>query len=112
VYRDMKQLARIFPVYFRDIGAEGKLREITTAIDELSMRKDRLIHFLRKQTHTESNNTHIELSKKMIQYWYDGNPKPLQKIIPENVYNELDTTSQWYRGVHEVLLKLCKQNNS
>lgn len=112
VYREMKQLARIFPVYFRDIGAEGKLREITTAIDELSMRKDRLIHFLRKQTHTESNNTHIELSKKMIQYWYDGNPKPLQKIIPENVYNELDTTSQWYRGVHEVLLKLCKQNNS
>lgn len=111
VYREMKQLARIFPVYFRDIGAEGKLRETTTAVDELSMRKDRLIHFLRKQTHTESNNTHIELSKKIIQYWYDGNAKPLQKIIPENVYHELDTTSQWYTGVHEILSKLCKQEN-
>ena len=51
VYREMKQLARIFPVYFREIGAEGKLREITTAIDEISRRQDRLIHFLRADSY-------------------------------------------------------------
>lgn len=48
VYREIKQLARIFPVYFREIGAEGELRDVTTAIDEASRRKDRLIHFMRK----------------------------------------------------------------
>ena len=89
VYRQIKQLARIFPVYFRDIGAEGKLREVTTAMDELSRRKDRLIHFLRKQTHTESNNTHIQLTKMILQYWYDGDISHLRKMIPEDVYDTL-----------------------
>ena len=111
VYRQMKQLARIFPVYFRDIGAEGKLREVTTAVDELSRRKDKLIHFLRKQTHTESNNTHIELTKKIIQYWYDGKIQPLKKNIPKDVYEQLDTKSQWFTNVHLVLNELCKEKN-
>ncbi len=112
VYKQMKQLARIFPVYFREIGAEGKLREVTTAVDELSRRKDRLIHFLRKQIHTESNNTHIELTKKIIQYWYDGNAEPLEKIVPEDVIELLDTKSEWYTDVHKILLELCKMKDA
>lgn len=111
-YREIKQLARIFPIYFRDIGAEGKLREVTTAIDELSMRKDRMIHFLRKQIHTESNNTHIELTKKIIQYWYDNSKKPLKDAIPNDIFEILDTNNEWYTGVHEVLVKLCQKLNS
>lgn len=111
VYRQMKQLARIFPVYFRDIGAEGKLREVTTAVDELSKRKDRLIHFLRKQTHTESNNTHIELTKRIIQYWHDGDFRPLKNIVPQDVYNQLDTKSPWFINVHTVLKALCNKKN-
>ena len=110
VFRQMKQLARIFPVYFRDIGAEGKLREVTTAVDELSRRKDRLIHFLRKQTHTESNNTHIELTKRIIQYWFDGKADPLKTIIPQDVYLQLDTNSPWFINVHNVLRELCNEN--
>jgi len=82
VYREMKQLARIFPVYFREIGAEGKLREVTTAIDEISRRQDKLIYFFRKQIHTESNNMHIELTKRIIQYWYDVNKSPSKEVIP------------------------------
>ncbi len=109
VYRQMKQLARIFPVYFRDIGAEGKLREVTTAVDELSRRKDKLIHFLRKQTHTESNNTHIELTKRIIKYWYDGNSKPLKGYVPKDVYEQLDTKSQWFVNVHYILKELCRE---
>ncbi|HQE67136.1 MAG TPA: PEP/pyruvate-binding domain-containing protein, partial [Bacillota bacterium] len=112
VYKQMKQLARIFPVYFRDIGAEGKLREVTTAVDELSRRKDKLIHFLRKQIHTESNNTHIELAKKIIQYWYDGNPEPLRKVVPEDVFELLDTSSEWYVHVHEILTELCRKKDA
>ncbi|MHB1393807.1 MAG: PEP/pyruvate-binding domain-containing protein [Clostridia bacterium] len=106
-YKQMKQLARIFPVYFREIGAEGKLREVTTAVDELTRRKDRLIHFLRKQIHTESNNTHIELTKKILQYWYDGKIEPLKKIVPEDVIEQLDTKSEWYIHVHDILMELC-----
>ncbi|MEA4848455.1 MAG: PEP/pyruvate-binding domain-containing protein [Clostridiaceae bacterium] len=112
VFKQMKQLARIFPVYFRDIGAEGKLREVTTAVDELSRRKDRLIHFLRKQIHTESNNTHIELAKKIIQYWYDGNAEPLRRAVPEDVFQLLDTKSEWYVHVHEILAELCRRKDA
>lgn len=108
VYKQMKQLARVFPVYFREIGAEGKLREVTTAVDELSRRKDRLIHFLRKQVHTESNNTHIELTKKIIQYWYDGDQEILKKVIPDDVMEFLDTNSEWYVGVHNIIVELCR----
>ncbi|HAF60270.1 MAG TPA: pyruvate phosphate dikinase [Clostridiales bacterium UBA9856] len=107
VYREMKQLARIFPVYFRDIGAEGKLREVSTAIDELSMRKDRLIHFLRKQTHTESNNTHILLTRKIIEYWYDGDKEQLKGLIPQDVYEWLDQGNEWFVPVHQIMQELC-----
>ena len=41
----IKQLAYLFPVYFNSIGAEGKIREITTSLDGLSYRNDRLIYF-------------------------------------------------------------------
>ncbi len=112
VYREMKQLTRIFPVYFREIGAEGKLREITTAVDEISRRQDRLIHFLRKQIHTESNNTHIELTKQIIQYWFDGNTLRLKEFIPEDVFNLLDVSSEWYIHTHEILVELCKAANA
>ncbi|WKY45908.1 PEP/pyruvate-binding domain-containing protein [Eubacteriaceae bacterium ES2] len=107
VYRDIKQLARIFPVYFREIGAEGDLRDATTEIDELSRRKDRLIHFMRKQIHIESNNTHIDLSCKIINYWYDGNKAPLKTIIPNDIYLQLELLSEWFKGVHQVMTDLC-----
>ncbi len=111
VYREMKQLARIFPIYFREIGAEGKLRESTTAVDEISRRQDKLIHFLRKQIHTESNNTHIALTRKIIRYWYDGRPEPLAPVLPEDVYRLLDKKSEWYTGVHKALHELCASMN-
>lgn len=112
VYREMKQLARIFPVYFREIGAEGKLREVTTAADEISRRQDKLIHFLRKQIHTESNNTHIALTRQILQYWYDGNAAPLKETIPEDVYRLLDTQSEWYTDIHEILHELCSATDA
>ena len=55
-YNLVKQLLRIFPIYFAEIGAEGELREISTSVDELSGRNDKLIYFLRKQSHVESNS--------------------------------------------------------
>lgn len=109
VYREIKQLARIFPVYFREIGAEGELRDVTTAIDEASRRKDRLIHFMRKQIHIESNNTHIDLARKIITYWYDGNKEPLQELIPQEIYEGLDQNSQWFLRPHQTMIRLCQE---
>lgn len=111
VFKQIKQLARIFPVYFKDIGAEGRLREVTTSLDELSHRQDLLIHFLRKQIHTESNNTHVELSKKILQFWYDGNLDPLRKLLPSDVISSIDIRGKWFTGVHKVVTELCSMKN-
>jgi pyruvate,orthophosphate dikinase len=108
VYKQIKQLTRNFPVYFKEIGAEGKLREVTTVIDELSYRKDRLIHFLRKQVHTESNNTHVTLTKKILQFWYDGNLEVLKHIIPIDVYEAIDLEGEWFTDVHYITKELCR----
>ncbi|MDD4308964.1 MAG: PEP/pyruvate-binding domain-containing protein [Candidatus Cloacimonetes bacterium] len=81
----VKHLLRLFPVFFNEIGAEGEIRDSSTSLDELSHRKDRLIHFFRKQVHTESNNTHINLIKQILNYWIDLNPLHLKGIIPQDV---------------------------
>jgi pyruvate,orthophosphate dikinase len=109
IYKMVKLLARIFPVYFNEIGAEGELRQITTTMDEVSSRRDRLIHFLRKQVHTESNNTHIELTRKICRYWYDGNRKALKDILPADVYHSLHESGEWFEPVHAIVTGLCEE---
>lgn len=89
-----KHLLRKFPVFFNEIGAEGEIRDASTSLDELSGRKDRLIHFLRKQVHTESNNTHITLIESILRYWITLDPAPLQKIIPQDVWESIQIPEQ------------------
>lgn len=107
VYKQTKQLARIFPVYFNEIGAEGQLRDVSTKIDELSHRNDKLIHFLRKQIHTEGNNSHIQITLDVIDFWYDLNKERLLEILPPNVYELVEPDGIWVTGVHECLHKFC-----
>jgi pyruvate,orthophosphate dikinase len=107
IYKQVKQLCRAFPVYFNEIGAEGELREVTTLMDELSRRKDKLIHFLRKQIHTESNNTHIELTKKILRFWSDGDLSKLDKIAPDDVIKSIDLNHPWFADVNSVMQHLC-----
>ncbi len=111
IYKQIKQLTRIFPVYFNEIGAEGKLREVTTKIDEMSHRNDKLIHFLRKQIHTEGSNSHIKITFDIIQFWTDLDIKKLKDIVPQNVFDLIDIESIWVTGVHDVIEKTCKNNN-
>lgn len=111
IFKQIKQLARLFPVYFNEIGAEGELREVTTAMDELSHRNDRLIHFLRKQVHTESNNTHIHLTRNIIQYWYDGDTTELFKLLPQDVKTSMLADSRWFKPINEMMHALCTVNN-
>jgi len=110
-YKKVKQLTRIFPVYFNEIGAEGEIRKVTTSMDEVSHRQDKLVHFLRKQVHTESNNTLIDLTLKIFKFWYDGKLENLKDSLPHNVYESIDKDSQWYAPIHKVLNQLCKKND-
>ena len=103
----IKQLLNLFPVYFDTIGAEGRIREISTDIDKLSYSEDKLIHFLRKQVHTESNNTQIELIKRIFRFWYDKNYKPLLEYLPQDVQRELSPSGKWFVQAHNIVDKLC-----
>jgi pyruvate,orthophosphate dikinase len=69
VYNLSKQLTRLFPTFFNDIGAEGRLRDISTRLDEISFRKDVLSHFLRKQSHVESSNRIVGLMEATLDFW-------------------------------------------
>lgn len=111
-YKKVKQLTRIFPVYFNEIGAEGEIRKVTTTMDEISGRQDRLVHFLRKQVHTESNNTLIGLTLKIFKFWHDGNLEKLKPSLPENVYAAIDMQSEWFAPVHAMVRELCLLNQS
>ena len=111
-FREIKQLAKLFPIYFTDIGAEGKLREYSTAVDELELRKDKLIHFLRKQIHTESNNTHIELTRQIIFYWYDMDPSHLSGLLPQDVEDWIQSGNTMLSGVNGVMKSICESTGS
>ena len=107
-YKKVKQLSRIFPVYFNEIGAEGEIRNVTTNMDEISLRQDKLVHFLRKQVHTESNNTLIDLTFKVFQFWSDGNIDDLKPILPNNVFESIDMKSEYFVHVHNLVQTMCE----
>ncbi len=111
LYKQIKQLTRIFPVYFNEIGAEGELREVTTLMDEISGRQDKLIHFLRKQVHIEGNNAHIELCRRIFHFWYDGKTEPLKEVLPKDVIATIDKNSRWFKGVNKLLNELCQKHH-
>lgn len=107
-YKKVKQLTRIFPVYFHEIGAEGEIRNVTTNMDEVNGRQDRLVHFLRKQVHTESNNTLIDLTRRIFRFWHDGNKYALQPILPEDVFESVDLESEYFTVVHQLTNQLLE----
>jgi pyruvate, orthophosphate dikinase len=109
VYNLIKQLARIFPVYFNDIGAEGKLRDISTEIDEITFRKDILVHFLRKQSHVESSNRIIGFMEAVFEFYSTRDKRGLLPFVPPGIYNQIDTKGLFIDGVFKVFSFLKDQ---
>ncbi len=103
VYNLAKQLLRLFPAYFNDIGAEGQLREISTSIDELCHRRDPLIHFLRKQSHVESSNQILDFMEATIHFWATGNKEGLAAYMPPNIYEQVEQDGEFVDGVQKVI---------
>ena len=103
VYNLVKQLTRLFPAYFNDIGAEGALRDLSTELDEICQRKDVLIHFLRKQSHVESSNRIIGLMEGTLMFWKTGNKESVRPFIPPDIYEQIETDGTYIDGVRRVV---------
>ncbi|MBN1930389.1 MAG: pyruvate, phosphate dikinase [Desulfobacterales bacterium] len=112
VYNLAKQLSKLFPAYFNDIGAEGLLRDISTKIDEITHRKDILIHFLRKQSHVESSNRIISFMEATLRFWKTKEKSILRPFVPPTTYDQIDNKGPYIDGVHNVLLHLEKKGLS
>jgi pyruvate,orthophosphate dikinase len=106
VYNLAKQLTRLFPAYFNDIGAEGMLREISTQLDEITHRRDILIHFLRKQSHVESSNRIMRFMEAVLQFWRTRDKMPLQPFVPPSIFEQIETRGKYIDGVNALLTHL------
>jgi pyruvate, orthophosphate dikinase len=103
VYNLIKQLARLLPVYFNDIGAEGELRDISTRIDEIGHRQDPLIHFLRKQSHVEGSNRILNLMDAALHFWATRDKEGLVPYLPPDIFERIETRGPNIDGVHRIV---------
>jgi len=108
-YNMVKQLLRIFPIYFTEIGAEGELRTISTAVDELSARNDRLIYFLRKQSHVESNSRLVPFIEDIFRYWNSGDKGFLKDHLPVEVYQGIQASGEYFEDLHRIVGNLFQK---
>ncbi|MBF0156011.1 MAG: phosphoenolpyruvate synthase [Magnetococcales bacterium] len=102
----VKQFCRLLPVYYNEIGAEGEIREVSTELDEIHRRADRLVHFLRKQCHVESTNLTVELARAALHFWRTGDKTPLAGVIAPPLWASLETGSDLFDRVHALTVRL------
>ena len=103
VYKLVKQLCRILPIYFNEIGAEGELRDLSTRMDEITARQDLLVHYLRKQIHTESNNTHIELTRQIFRFWVYRDLDLIRDLVPRDVVESIELDGPFVREMNSLI---------
>ncbi len=104
VCHQVRHLLRRLPVYFSDIGAEGELRDVSTRIDEITGRKDPICHFLRKQSHVESNPVLITVVEEVARFWTTGDGASLRRYLPEELHSHV--VIEDYAGLHRVFRRL------
>lgn len=103
VYNLFKQFAKLMPVFFNEIGAEGYLRDVSTKIDEIHRRQDPLIHFLRKQSHVESSNLIVNFIEAILLFWKTRNKDVLAPFLPSEVLSEVKTQGVFIDDMHKIL---------
>ncbi|MGD0883667.1 MAG: PEP-utilizing enzyme [Thermodesulfovibrionales bacterium] len=82
-------LLQRLPVYYHEVGATGRIRDDTTAID--SWGNDPVLYFLRKQVHVNASNYNIHLLEQIIKAWVYKDYDFLKEVVPEDVLNRADT---------------------
>jgi pyruvate,orthophosphate dikinase len=106
VYNLVKQLCRLMPVYFNDIGAEGQLRDISTDLDELLQRRDPLVHFLRKHSHVEGSPRTVTLMEAIFEFWRTLDKGPLEELVPPDIFGRICPTGSQVDGLHLLMVEL------
>ncbi|MFO7749915.1 MAG: PEP/pyruvate-binding domain-containing protein [Desulfobacteraceae bacterium] len=106
VFNLVKQMARLLPIFFNKIGAEGELRDISTRLDESCKRGDVLVHFLRKQSHVESSSRVVEFMEQVFVFWKTGNKKKLQPYLPPSLFKRIDPSGVYVNGLRNILKEL------
>ena len=105
-YNLAKQLLRLFPIFFTEIGAEGELRETSTNVDELSSRNDKLIFYLRKQSHVESNSLLVPFTEDIFRYWATGDRSFIKPHLPQEVFDQVQNDGEWFDDLHVAFKNL------
>jgi len=103
VYNLFKQFAKLMPVFFNEIGAEGYLRDVSTEIDEIHRRKDALIHFLRKQSHVESSNLIVNFIEAIFSFWKTRDKNVLTPFLPVEVLSEVKERGIFVDDMHKLM---------
>jgi pyruvate,orthophosphate dikinase len=99
-------LLKRFPVYYNEVGASGRIRDLTTEID--SWGNDPVIYFLRKQVHVNASNYDISIIKNIIRAWVFNEANLLVNTVPDEVYENLnsDLLSQYSSAIRPVFESL------
>ncbi|MEJ2688659.1 MAG: hypothetical protein P8130_01660 [Deltaproteobacteria bacterium] len=100
VYNLVKQFAKLMPVFYNEIGAEGLLRDVSTDIDEIHKRKDLLIHFLRKQSHVESSNLIVDFIRDIFRFWQTGSKELLLPHLPPEIIQQVKKSGPFFDEMH------------
>jgi pyruvate,orthophosphate dikinase len=82
-------LLKRLPVYYHEVGATGRIRDDTTAID--SWGNDPVLYFLRKQVHVNASNYNIHLIEEIMKAWVYKSYDLLKKVVPEEVLSRANT---------------------
>ena len=108
VYNLFKQFAKLMPVFFNEIGAEGYLRDVSTEIDEIHRRKDGLIHFLRKQSHVESSNLIVDFIEAIFSFWKTKDKNVLTPFLPEEVLSGVKEKGIFIDDMHKLMHRVLE----
>lgn len=106
VYNLVKQFTKLMPVFFNEIGAEGKLRDVSTELDETHKRKDILIHFLRKQSHVESSNLIVDFIRGIMRFWHTRDKSHLEDYLPAEIMKQIPTSGPFIDHLHLITKRI------
>jgi pyruvate,orthophosphate dikinase len=106
VYNLVKQFTKLMPVFFNEIGAEGLLRDVSTEIDEIHNRQDKLIHFLRKQSHVESSNLIVDFMRSIFAFWKTKDKSLLLSYLPPQVLSQIQGEGQFVDDLSLLMQRL------
>jgi pyruvate,orthophosphate dikinase len=80
---------KALPVYYREVGATGRLRDLTTEIDATG--SDPLLYFLRKQSHCNASSNLITLVEGIFRFWLSEESDLLKGLVPDEIYEQVST---------------------